>query len=637
MMVQVPKGVTFGRKPQLEVVIGPPPTEAQIATTLTPFFGAGRATQIAFGLTPGRISTPLSELGQPPPPPQPTVERLPTTPLFPEPLPITAPPPKIPRQVAIPPSQLGVIQGTAPGERFPGGFEPFLPTETPFERQERKKAREIELAGVFQRRFERPVRERLGTLPGDVGAPPQARILTGAVLAVGRPLSILFGPPEIREKASKFIFDFPEEIIPIATTAGFIGVTGAPGLALIAGAPVVKKVREGKIEEAIGLGIGTAAIIGTAALGAKAISKITAGRILKGQVKLKVKKKVTLTEKKLLAQLIKKAREPPKPPRITNVIRKDGQITIIVKAGGKVVDRRRLIEGVTPKSLIDAQLGAAKLQGAKFSGIRPPTALPRITPPISPLAVSRFDTQLSRLGVSARFGVALTQKEQQKREEKQLRATGISQISVSAQQTKQAFRSAQKQAQQQIQKQSQAQKQAQSQVQSQAQAQAQAQKQAQSQMEQSVLGEAVARGRARPRPPRPSPRRVPLPPFLFPELPSKLRGRVGISPRKAGYDAIVKVKGKPRKLAINVPRGTALSKGALFVDRTPSASFDIMKTGKAARRVAADNAWEAGLSRKFRPRKTKTALRLVEKTQFRIDSPGEVRGIPLAKRMERMV
>ncbi len=95
-----------------------------------------------------------------------------------------------------------------------------------------------------------------------------------------------------------------------------------------------------------------------------------------------------------------------------------------------------------------------------------------------------------------------------------------------------------------------------------------------------------------------------------------------------GWNAVVKRRGKIVKLTPNpVTRSTALSVGGQFVDRGPAASFEIRKTKKNARGPEVDTFGQRKF--KFRQRRTKQALLLVEKRRYRIDSPGEVAGISL--------
>lgn len=535
-----------------------------------------------------------------------------------------------------PPTMPTDIRVTAIGARFPRGFESLPPKlETRFEREERKKFELEQLAMVFERRFERPIREKLGTLPEDVGAPFQAKILTEAIVTAGRPLSLVLGPPEIREETAKFLSEFPEEIFKAGVGVAAV-VTVPPLIIPFIGAPVVKKFREGKPEEAFGVLAGELALIGTALAAQRALRAIPkpVGKPLKGVVKptppkLKLKKKITITEKRLLAQLAKKAREPPQPPRITNVIRKDGEITIIVKSAGKVVDRRRLLEGITPKGVIEAQLRVAKAQGAKFSGIRPPTVLPE-APLIPRIAVSRFppikapkaqlrlqrqlSAQLRALGLVQVLDITALQKQRQRELQKQLQVSGISQAQLSAQ----------------AQKQAQSQKQLELQLQGQFQAQAQAQSEAQAETAETILGPEIAKPRVPRKKPPKRPRIPILPPPILPPALERPEVRPPVRIRREGYDAIAKVKGKPRKIADNVSRISALSIGSEFVDQTPAASFTIKPTGRVASGGDILN-WESRKF-KFRPpirrgKPVKSEI-IIEKNRFRIDSPGEIAGIP---------
>ncbi len=138
-----------------------------------------------------------------------------------------------------------------------------------------------------------------------------------------------------------------------------------------------------------------------------------------------------------------------------------------------------------------------------------------------------------------------------------------------------------------------------------------------------------------PRPPRPT---IPKPVdpiiggFWFPEERKKLKSDVP-------YDAFVyrdatkKQKAKWQQVANNVPLITALSRGAKEVDNSASTEFRVVRDKGKVNQII-DTAWNS-LRNKFREYTQKSGIkvglrpgRYLEKRQFRIDSPGEVRAIP---------
>lgn len=124
------------------------------------------------------------------------------------------------------------------------------------------------------------------------------------------------------------------------------------------------------------------------------------------------------------------------------------------------------------------------------------------------------------------------------------------------------------------------------------------------------------------------------PPSILP--PPSVRGLPGIGKKKKkkpGYDVFTKIYGKKVKIATNITKNSALSRGAAYVDRTPAASFTIKKSGKKAKGADVFG-WKA-ISHKFRKRKTKNALRIVEKAKYRADDIGEIMGLKKAKRGKR--
>jgi hypothetical protein len=126
------------------------------------------------------------------------------------------------------------------------------------------------------------------------------------------------------------------------------------------------------------------------------------------------------------------------------------------------------------------------------------------------------------------------------------------------------------------------------------------------------------------------------PPTLLP-LPVKEKIKPKIRLRREGYSAFAKVRGKSKKIADNVSRISALSLGSRFVDQNPAASFTIKRTGRVA--SGRDIGGWKSLKFKFRPpirrgKPVKSEI-IIEKNKFRIDSLGEIIGIPLEARKIR--
>lgn len=104
------------------------------------------------------------------------------------------------------------------------------------------------------------------------------------------------------------------------------------------------------------------------------------------------------------------------------------------------------------------------------------------------------------------------------------------------------------------------------------------------------------------------------------------------------------VLGRKKKLTRTpLPRGRALNLGSKYVDRTPAATFGLKKSARRVKAVDDFSTWRK-LEDKFRPpiRHERTILGkrkvfkgkdvFIERQRFRIDSPGEVRGLAEAKR-----
>lgn len=104
-------------------------------------------------------------------------------------------------------------------------------------------------------------------------------------------------------------------------------------------------------------------------------------------------------------------------------------------------------------------------------------------------------------------------------------------------------------------------------------------------------------------------------------------------PKVQGYDVFVREQGKRIKVSQRPkPINQALRFGAQIVDSTVSGSFEIRKSSKVKSRDIPEGLVNKN---KFRERKTKNALELVEKSRYRIDTPGEKTGLKTAQFLKR--
>jgi hypothetical protein len=518
------------------------------------------------------------------------------------------------------------VRGLMPQEFAPIG--PPVPTAiTPFrtaremEAISKKRLRETPLTArdIFIPSETQPevIVEQLGptgaVLRGVFGA---GEALGGTVLALTQPQK-LFGPqPSIDIGRPRIV---QETLSKVASDPVRIGEVAAFGGLLFA--PIIGKGigRAGRFARQFEVDLGP---------------KITGGPgRLRGAARpgVKLKKKTVITKKEF--ELFRELRklEKPTPPRITKVIKKGDIAEIIVEAGGKVVERR-LITKFTSPDIIRAQLQAAKLQGAKFINLKAPSKTVtnpftgKVIPPTAAgaAALRRLEVtgELSARALSQdSLSVLVIPRELLRASEQQRLFAPVSKARSRAQLESQNLLSSLEQttgiSERQITPQAQVTLQSLSQAE--AQAQAQVFGQAFLQAEKVVARRPVAR----PVSPRPRPLRF-LPPI--PVLTSKKAASIVKATEKGGYDVFSKVKGRAEKIN-KVPRSkiTALSIGAEFTDTTPAASFEIRKAkGKA--QGPEINTWDA-ISGKFRPRRTKKALVLVEKAKHRIDSIGELEGI----------
>lgn len=103
----------------------------------------------------------------------------------------------------------------------------------------------------------------------------------------------------------------------------------------------------------------------------------------------------------------------------------------------------------------------------------------------------------------------------------------------------------------------------------------------------------------------------------------------GFQPKsQAGYDVFIRENGKRIKANKQpIPYNMALKQGKNVVDNTVAASFELMKRGT----TNIPDIPSQVIGDKFRARRTKNALKVVEKSKNRIDTTGEKQGLTVAK------
>lgn len=101
---------------------------------------------------------------------------------------------------------------------------------------------------------------------------------------------------------------------------------------------------------------------------------------------------------------------------------------------------------------------------------------------------------------------------------------------------------------------------------------------------------------------------------------------------RLGFDVFFRSKGKVRRLNVKLPMGQALNKLSKLIDNTTSRSAEIRIVGTTK---VKDVKLSKNIKKKFRLRKTKKVLKLVEKRKFGIDTRGEKRGLTIAKAIKK--
>ncbi len=125
---------------------------------------------------------------------------------------------------------------------------------------------------------------------------------------------------------------------------------------------------------------------------------------------------------------------------------------------------------------------------------------------------------------------------------------------------------------------------------------------------------------------------IPLPGFKF--------GKVGFGPGSAnvkkGFSVFSRVGGKEVALAVNVPKGVALSIGKSFTGRTTARSFKIKETGLLTRQkdVALPGLFQYR-SPKLGGRVSKEGFTFVEKSKYAIDTLSEASELKSARRAKK--
>lgn len=94
------------------------------------------------------------------------------------------------------------------------------------------------------------------------------------------------------------------------------------------------------------------------------------------------------------------------------------------------------------------------------------------------------------------------------------------------------------------------------------------------------------------------------------------------------YDAKIRVKGKVKTIKLGLPTNRALSKVGKLIDNTTSRSMQLVPVGiiKKTKDIS-----KPSILGKFRVRKGKKALLLVEKSKYSIDTSGEKKGLSIGK------
>jgi hypothetical protein len=117
-----------------------------------------------------------------------------------------------------------------------------------------------------------------------------------------------------------------------------------------------------------------------------------------------------------------------------------------------------------------------------------------------------------------------------------------------------------------------------------------------------------------------------MPSFISPVLFESAMSGGSTKSRAGGYTAYVGKKKKP----ISTPSTTynqAFNEGARYTDATPDARFTIVKTATAPKEKPITDEINPIFKERFRRTKKPIPATYVEKEKYRINSPGELKGI----------
>lgn len=118
------------------------------------------------------------------------------------------------------------------------------------------------------------------------------------------------------------------------------------------------------------------------------------------------------------------------------------------------------------------------------------------------------------------------------------------------------------------------------------------------------------------------------PPVIKPLFPT-IETSSNVNSSNAAYNVYAREKGKVYKLNKSpMPQNKAFNTGEYYINNTTARSFEIRMTGKQA--TTPDENLRRN-AEQYRERKTKTALRFVEKEKYAINTSGEKQGLSLAK------
>lgn len=138
-------------------------------------------------------------------------------------------------------------------------------------------------------------------------------------------------------------------------------------------------------------------------------------------------------------------------------------------------------------------------------------------------------------------------------------------------------------------------------------------------------------GRPPRKPPRLLPAKPPIKPLILPRIDITFNTKLKKGERLA-FDIVFRSKGKVLSLNTRLPLNKALNRLSNLIDRTTSRSAELRIVGITKVKDLRPN---KKVLAKFRKRKTKKVLRLVEKRKFAIDTTGEKKGLTIAKALKK--